>query len=248
MPASMFSRMVVGTLRLGVVLSLALGISASRADADCVSPHWAARSMGTLSAVFPRTGAALVIAMTAESASGTLTTADPPALNVTRGRRTSWPLTPIQIAPGLYRVPFDAHVTRGVWTLHGLGPDATLTIGAGVLPGVAVRPAVREVRRVAATGIGAAGGQRIEVRANLEFPVPEGVIASIVTWNTDASPAAWARAAAGQREIVLYTEPVHCAGVAPGTTPPPDGPLVVHVAWVDQLGQVSPTSDAITVQ
>ncbi len=233
---------------LVTVLALALVWVAPRAEADCAVPGWAAHSLTTLSAPFPRTGASIVVAMEPVTASGGQPNTDLPALSVTRGRRTSWPLAGNAIAPGLYRVPFDAHVTRGIWMLHGLGPDATLTIGLSALPGVPVRPAVRDVRRVAATGIGRAGAQRIEVRANLEFPVPDGVIASIVTWNTDATAAAWAHAAVGQREIVLYTEPGRCGGAPPGWTAPPDGTLIARVAWVDQFGQVSPVSDAITVQ
>ncbi len=227
---------------------LALAGLASRADAECAAPRWAAHPLTTLGMTFPRTGGGFVVAMDVDMTSGTLPVADAPAATVTRGRRTTWPIAAIAIAPGLYRYPFDVHETRGIWTLHGIGADTTLTIGAGVAPGVPVRPAVREIRRVAATGIGRAGQQRIEVRATLEFPVPDGVIASIVTWNTDATPAAWARAAVGQREVVLYTEPGHCGNAPPGWTSPPDGTLIAHVAWVDQLGQISPVSEAITVQ
>jgi hypothetical protein len=236
---------------LSVLCLLAFGslpATAPHARAECAAPRWAAHALTGLSTTFPRTGGAIVIAMDVDMASGTLPVAEPPALNVTRGRRITWPLAAVAVAPGLYRVPFDAHVTRGIWTLHGLGPDARLTIGAAALPGVPVRPAVHDVRRVAAAGMGSAGTQRIEVRANLDFPVPEGVIASIVTWNTDATPAAWARASVGQREIVLYTEPGRCGTAAPGWTSPPDGTLVARVAWLDTLGQLSPPSDAITVQ
>jgi hypothetical protein len=234
---------------LGVGLVLALGGLASRADAECAAPHWAAHPLTTLGQTFPRAGAGFVVAMDVDM-SGSLATADPPPVTVTRGRRTSWPLAGVAIAPGLFRYPFDTHVTRGAWVLHGLGPDTNMTIGfSGVLPGVPVRPAVREIRRVAATGMGASAGvQRVEVRANLEFPVPEGVIASIVTWNTDGTPAAWGRAAVGQREIVVYAEPGRCQSVAPGWTPPPEGTLVARIAWVDQFGQISPASEAITVQ
>lgn len=218
-------------------------------SAECAAPRWSAHALTAVGTTFPRTGAGLVVAMELDRSSSTgLPAATVPAITVTRGRRTSWPLTPVAVAPGLYRVPFDAHVTRGIWTLHGLGADATLTIGASVLPGVPVRPAVREVRRVAATGIGAGGGQRIEVRATLDFPVPEGVLASVVTWNTDATAASWGRAAAGQREIVLYEEPARCGALPDGTIAPPEGTLVARIAWVDQFGQVSPASDAITVQ
>jgi hypothetical protein len=230
-----------------LVFAIAVWISSPHASAECASSRWAAHALTTLGASFPRTGGAILVAMDPDLTAGTLTSPEPPALNVTRGRRTSWPLTPVSIAPGLFRVPFDTHVTRGIWTLHGLGADTQLTIGVAATPGVPVRPAIREVRRVAATGIGVSG-DRLEVRANLEFPVPDGVVASIVTWNTDASPGAWGRAAVGQREIVLYSERSACAALAPGWTPPPGGTLVVRVSWVDQYGQVSPPSDAITVQ
>jgi len=240
------SRRVLGLCSTFLVL-LVCGL-ASSADAECASPRWAAHPLTTLGMTFPRLGSGFVVAMDVDMTSGTLPSAEPPAANVTRGRRTTWPLAPVAIAPGLFRYPFDVHVTRGIWTLHGIGADTVLTIGASATPGVPVRPAVREIRRVAATGIGAVGTQRVEVRATLEFPVPDGVIASIVTWNTDATPAAWGRAAVGQREIVLFAEPGRCGTAAPGWTSPPDGTLIARVAYVDQLGQVSPASEAITVQ
>lgn len=238
-------------LALACVLFLsavaALGLGPPRARAECAAPHWAAHPLTGLSTTFPRTGGAIVIAMELEAA-GSAPTAEPPPLTLVRGRRTAWPLTATSIAPGLFRVPFDAHVTRGIWTLQGLGAETRITVGSGALPGAPVRPAIREIRRVAAAGLGSAGTQRIEVRANLEFPVPEGVIASIVTWNTDASPAAWARASVGQREVVLFAEPGRCGATPEGWTPPPEGTLLARVAWVDTLGQVSPASDAIPVQ
>lgn len=136
----------------------------------------------------------------------------------------------------------------GVWTLHGLGPDASVTIGRAPMPGVPVRPSVRVMRRVAATGLSASQTPRVEVHADLAFPVPVGVVAAIVTWNTDAQPSGWARAIVGQNEMVVFAEAAHCAQVPAGWQSPPSGTLIARIAWVDRLGQVSPPSDAITVE
>ncbi|MFO0683984.1 MAG: hypothetical protein U0234_18170 [Sandaracinus sp.] len=234
-------------LRTSVVVALVVALGSSLTLAAAAQCGWTARSLTTLSTTFPRTGGGLVVALDPASG-GALAEATLPAITVTRGRRTSVTLTPVAIAPGLFRVPFDAQVRRGLWTLHGLGPDATLTLGAGAPPAVPVRPAVRQMRRVAASGLGSSG-QRIEVRADLEFPVPEGVVASLVTWNTDATPAAWMRATVGQTEMVVYTDPGGaCPTAAPGWTSPSDPPLVARLSWVDRFGQISPASDAITVQ
>jgi hypothetical protein len=185
--------------------------------------------------------------MDAEPTGGTLDSPEPIGVNVTRGRRLAYPLAGLAIAPGLFRVPFDTHMTRGAWVLHGLGPDATLTVGAGAMPGAPVRPAVRHMRRVSVAGLGSTAVQRIEVRADLEFPVPEGIVAAVVTWNTDAAPGAWNRVSQGQTEIVAYTTPSRCAAIAPGWLPPPDGTLIARIAWVDRFGQLSPVSEATSV-
>jgi hypothetical protein len=234
-------------IRLALLLALVLALAAPHALAECTTARWTAHSLTTLSTTFPRTGAALVVAMDADVTGGTLATPSPDGVNVTRGRRIMHPLAGVAIAPGLFRVPFDAHMTRGPWVLHGLGPDATLTVGMGAMPGAPVRPSVRHMRRVSVAGLGSTVVQRIEVRADLEFPVPEGIVASIITWNTDAAPSAWNRVSQGQTEIVAYTTPSRCAASAPGWAPPPDGTLIARIAWVDRFGQVSPVSDATSV-
>ena len=241
-------RATLPTMRLSVLcLALCLALLTPRALAECTAARWTAHSLTTLSAIFPRTGASIVVAMDPDITSGTLPHPDVAGLNVTRGRRAMWPLATVAIAPGLLRVPLDAHITRGAWVLHGLGPDATLTIGAGAMPGVPVRPSVRHMRRVAAAGLGQSTAPRIEVRADLEFPVPEGVVASLVTWNTDAAVGAWTRVSQGQTEVVVYTTARACVASAPGWTAPPDGLLVARIAWVDRFGQISPASESATV-
>jgi hypothetical protein len=123
-----------------------------------------------------------------------------------------------------------------------------VTIGRAVMPGVPVRPSVRVMRRVAATGLSASRAPRVEVHADLAVPVPQGVVASIITWNTDGQPSGWARAIVGQTEMIVFAEAAHCDQVPPGWQSPPPGTLVARIAWVDRLGQVSPQSDAIPVE
>lgn len=237
--------LVCAALACGVLGLVGASARAQTGDGACaVVPHWAARPLTTLSTIFPRTGAAFVLVLEPDT-NGTLPGAELPAISLVRGRRTTYPLAPVAIAPGLFRVPFAPRATRGIWTLRGLGADTTLTVGASAMPGVPVRPEVREVRRVAATALRTGSTPRVEVRALLGFPVPEGTVAATVSWDTNAEPSAWGRVVAGQTEIVVFVEGGSCA---PGWAGPPDGPTTARIAWVDRFGQVSPASDAVTVQ
>jgi hypothetical protein len=236
--------LVTAGLALGAITLADASAGAQGSEGACAAPHWVARPLTTLSTIFPRTGAALVVALE-NDASGALPGAELPALSLVRGRRTTYPLAPLPIAPGLFRVPFAPRATRGIWTLRGLGADTTLTVGVSAMPGVPVRPEVREVRRVAATGLRAGATPRLEVRALLGFPVPEGTVAATVSWDTNAEPSAWGRVVAGQTEIVVFVEGGSCA---PGWAGPPEGPTTARIAWVDRFGQVSPASDAVTLQ
>ena len=95
----------------------------------------------------------------------------------------------------------------------------------------------------------AGSAPRMEVRASLEFPVPDGTVAATVTWNADAAPSAWGRVVVGQSEIVVFAEATGpCATAAPGWMSPPSGTVTARIAWVDRFGQVSPLSSAIPVQ
>jgi hypothetical protein len=234
-----------------VVVALVSGVgleraSAERAVAPCTPSGTVTRSLSAVSAPLPRDGGAFVVAIEPDRAapSGTM---DPPTVSLVR-RRTTLALVATPIAPGLFRLTMPSRPALGVWTLHGLGPDASVTVGRSVMPGIPVRPSVRVMRRVAATGLSASRAPRVEVHADLEFPVPQGVVAAVVTWNTDAQPSGWARAIVGQNEMIVFAEAASCDPVPPGWQSPPSGTLTARIAWVDRLGQVSPPSDAIAVE
>jgi len=166
-------------------------------------------------------------------------------------RRTSQILTAVPLAPGLVRLVPSGRLGTGAWTVHGVGPDTEVTVGRSTLPGAPVRPAVRGMRRVAATSTASSSTPRVEVRAILDFPVPTGIVAMLVYWNGETTPSTWARAVLAQTEVVVYTEPDACDAVAAGTRAPPaadTGPLTASVAFVDQFGQVSPVSAAVPVE
>jgi hypothetical protein len=231
-------------------LAMVLGVgraAAERAVAPACPPHGTVtRSLTSVSTPLPRDGGAFVVAVEAD-ATATTGTMDPPVVSFVR-RRTTLTLVPTPIAPGLFRLTMPSRPALGAWTLHGLGPDASVTIGRAAMPGVPVRPSVRVMRRVAATGLSASREPRVEVHADLAFPVPSGVVAAIITWNADTQPSGWARAIVGQTEMIVFAEAAHCDAVPPGWQSPPSGPLTARIAWVDRLGQVSPPSDAVPVE
>ncbi len=200
-----------------------------------------------MSTPIPRDGGAFVVAVEADSSASSGTMAAPD-VSVVR-RRTTLSLVAGSIAPGLFRLSMPSRPALGAWTLHGLGPDRSVTVGRGAMPGVPVRPSVRVMRRVAATGLSSSHARRVEVHADLAFPVPQGVVAAIISWNTDAAPSGWARAIVGQTEMIVFAEAANCAQVPRGwQSPPRSGTLTARIAWVDGLGQISPTSDAIPVE
>jgi hypothetical protein len=231
---------------LFVVASPHAAAERTAASPPCTPSGTVTRSLTATSTPLPRDGGAFVVAVEADRAA-TSGTMDPPVVALVR-RRTTLPLVATPIAPGLFRLTMPSRPALGVWTVHGLGPDGPVTIGRAVMPGVPVRPSIRVMRRVAATGLSASQEPRVEVHADLSFPVPTGVVAATITWNTDAQPSAWARAIVGQTEMIVFAEAARCDQVPSGWQSPPSGTLTARIAWVDRLGQVSPPSDAIPVE
>lgn len=157
-------------------------------------------------------------------------------------------LAPRTLAPGLVRFESVSRLLPGRWTTSLVGHDAAWTVGRDPMPGVPTRPGVSELRRVAATGISARRAPRTELRAQLEFPVPEGVVAIVTHWDEQETAAAWMPAIVGQREVVIWQEAARCEAVAAGTLPPPEGERVTgSIAYVDRFGQVSPLSAPIPI-
>lgn len=153
------------------------------------------------------------------------------------------------LAPGLVRFESTSRLLPGSWTAPLVGHDAAWTVGRDPMPGVPTRPSVSELRRVVATGLSAGEVQRPEVRAQLEFPVPDGIVAIVTHWEEQETAAAWMPAIAGQREVVIWQEAARCEPVSAGTFPPPEGEGVMgSIAYVDRFGQVSPLSAPVRIR
>jgi hypothetical protein len=88
---------------------------------------------------------------------------------------------------------------------------------------------------------------RAEVRAQLEFPVPAGIVAIVTYWGESSAPAGWAPAIQGQTEIAVHREPDGCEPQIEGFVAPPEG-TVGRIAYVDLHGQLSPISESVPVQ
>lgn len=240
------SNVAAAALALVVAAGSSHGLAQLDAPAACAPVGTVRRSLSPVSAPLPRDGGAYVVAVEADR-TGTTGTMDAPVVSLVR-RRSTLTLVATPIAPGLFRLTMPSRPALGLWTLHGLGPDTSITVGRNVMPGIPVRPAVRVMHRAAATGLSAARAPRVEVHADLAFPIPQDVVAAVVWWNTDAAPSGWARAIPGQNEMIVFAEAAACDPAPPGWQSPPSGTLTARIAWVDKFGQVSPPSDAITVE
>jgi hypothetical protein len=231
------SRLFVFLVAFGACMWLG---NAPRVDARCAVQGLVPRVLTPTSARIPRDGGALVVGLV----SGQENQEMPTGLELLRGRRTQG-LAAQTLAPGLVRFAAVSRLLPGSWTVPALGRDAAWAIGREPMPGVPTRPSVIELRRLEATGMSARRTPRTEVRATLEFPVPEGIVAVVTHWGEAGAPAAWMPAIVGQREIVIWQEAARCQVEAPGTVPPPEGEGAVgRIAFVDRFGQMSPPSAA----
>ncbi len=218
--------------------------NAPRADARCAVQGLVPRVLTPMSARIPRDGGALVAGLVLGQESREM----PASLELLRGRR-SQPLVGRILAPGLVRFESASRLLPGSWTIPTLGRDVAWTVGREPMPGVPTRPGVVELRRLEATGMSARRMPRTEVRATLEFPVPEGIVAIVTYWGEGSAPAAWVPAIVGQREIVIWQETARCEAEVPGTLPPPEGESVVgRIAYVNQFGQISPPSTSVPLR
>lgn len=194
----------------------------------------------------PRSSGALVAGVREDGASSSPSPVSFEGVHVTRGRRIDVPLQAIPIGPSLVRLVPTSALRPGTYTLGGLGEPVTITVGRGPMPGVPTRPAVSEIRRVAAVHGGATS---VELRARLGFAVPTGIVAVLSYWGDATEPSVWSPAVLGQTEVVLYVAPRAGPGsLAPGFVALPEGPLSVRIAYVDQFGQRSAMSDASAVE
>lgn len=225
------------------LLAAALGVIVPTAGADCAVQGLVPRMLTPSTASLPRDGGGIVVGMRGTAGAGSPM---PASLAFTRGRRTQ-ELVGQPLAPGLVRFAAVSRLIAGPFATTSLGAPMSLTISRAVLPGVPTRPSVREMRRVAATGMSASRTPRAEVRATLEFPVPAGIVAVLAYWGEQGGATSWQPAIQGQTEIVAWSEPGRC-DAAPVGTIGPSGGAVGRIAYVDAFGQVSPPSPSVPVQ
>lgn len=244
-PACWARRVAMCAAAAGIGAFFLVAGAAPPAAARCAMQGLVPRSLTPTTAALPRDGGGIVVGL--RSAPGE-DQPMPAGIQLSRGRR-SQDLIARELAPGLVRFAAVSRLLPGTWTAAALGPTASLSVGRQPLPGVPTRPGVAEMRRVAATGMSARRTPRAEVRATLEFPVPEGIVAIVAYWGEDGPAAAWEPAIQGQREIVVWQEPARCQRAPEGTLAPPEGEGVVgRIAYVDAFGQVSPISAAVPVR
>jgi hypothetical protein len=231
------------SILLAVVSALIL---ASPATALIALANFRPVLMTPVTASIPRSSGALVAGVRADGLASSPTPVTFEGVHVTRGRRIDVPLQAIPIGPSLVRLVPASALRPGAYTLAGLGDPVTITVGRGPMPGMPTRPAVAEIRRVAAVHDGATA---VELRARLGFAVPTGIVAVLSYWGDAAEPSVWSLAVVGQTEVVLYNAPTaHTGSSPPGFVALPDGPLSVRIAYVDQFGQRSPISEASAVE
>jgi len=199
-----------------------------------------------VTASIPRSSGALVAGVRSDGVGSSPSPVIFEGVHVTRGRRIDVPFQAIPIGPSLVRLVPSSALRPGAYTLAGLGEPVTITVGRGPMPGMPTRPAVSEIRRVAAVHDGATA---VELRARLGFAVPTGIVAVLSYWGDATEPSVWSPAVLGQTEVVLYVAPTARTGsLPPGFVTLPEGPISVRVAYVDQFGQRSPVSEASAVE
>ncbi len=234
--------------RLSITLVLCLAVLAIGAPASALIAlaNYRPVLLTPVTASVPRSSGALVAGVRADGLASSPAPVTFEGVHVTRGRRIDVALQPIPIGPSLVRLVPASALRPGSYTLAGLGDPVSITVGRGPMPGVPTRPAVAEIRRVAAVHDGTTA---VELRARLGFAVPTGIVAVLSYWGDATEPSVWSPAVLGQTEVVLYTAPTARTGsLPPGFVTLPDGPLAVRIAYVDQFGQRSPISEPSNVE
>lgn len=226
---------------LSALLFVAALLAVTPARATCPHGGLVPSLLTPITSALPRDHGALVAGYRFEPAATTALSFE--GVRLVRGRRVTIGLQSVPIAPGLSRLVPTTAPRPGTYGLEGLGPTTDLLVGRTPMPGAPVRPTMSAVRRVAVAG--AAAG--VELRATLGFAVPTGIVAILSAWGDSDHASVWSRAVVGQTEVVLHSTSESCA--PDGAEPPPtEGPVAVRIAYVDQFGQVSPWSDAITAE
>ncbi|MGE0788876.1 MAG: hypothetical protein AB7S26_24595 [Sandaracinaceae bacterium] len=225
--------------RIGAAAALALGAAIlavgwfASAQPRCAQTGFSPQLLTPLGGRHP-SSAAFVVGM---APGGTFR--GPPPILMHRGRRDVRTVA-VPIAPGLYRVSPDGARVAGRYTLTGVAGDPELEFGR--VTGSAPPPAPR-LERVERYRLAGSGAERTEVRAHVQFPIPDGVIAVVAYWGADSEPDLFARATPTQTEVLLYSEHQGCPPLPEGASAPPTQGDV-RIAFVDAYGQISQPSDA----
>ncbi len=224
---------------LASAIACAIASAAVAQDEPCPREGFTAQLMTPAAGYLPRDGA-LVVGL---FPGGSSPSAAPSGLTLTRGRR-SVALRTETIAPGLFRLVPETTRLGGSYVLSGVAGGPQLLFRRLPLPAAPTTPALaRAERYLVASG----DERRLEVRATFDFPLPEDVVAVVSWFGDDDEPDAFARSAPTQRSLVLFTSG-GCEPHPEGTNAPPETGGSVRVAFVDKHGQVSPRSEAASIQ
>ena len=224
-----------------VAAALALGSAAVAQDHDgpddapqCAPAGVTPQLMTPLSGRLPR-DASLVVGLFPGGAGHEL----PAGVQLSRRRRTV-ALRREEIAPGLFRLTPETHRLWGRYDLDGVAGTPRLLFARRPIPAPPSAPRLQRLERY----IAASSGEEphTEVRAQLGFTVPQGVVAILAYWSDDDEPDAWVRAVPTRESAVILSVANGCPQGPPGTTAP-DEEGTVRLAFVDLFGQVSELSE-----
>lgn len=218
--------------------SIALGQEPS----DSCAPRGLVPQLMTPAADYVPQGAALVVGL---FPGGSDTSGALPPIALTRRRRTV-ALRSEPIAPGLFRLVPETERLRGRYEVSGLSAARQLHFRRGTLPPAPAAPRLERVERYL---VASGGERRLEVRAHFAFPLPTDIVAVVSAWgDDDDEPDAFVRSSPTQRSLVLFTTRGECEPALEGASAPPQTGGTVRVALVDRHGQVSPLSEAHSIE
>lgn len=158
-------------------------------------------------------------------------------------------LTPERIGPALIRLTPERQPEPGTWKVKGLNEEASVIFSADATHAPLAAPDVQQVSFTLSRP--SRRGQRKNVSATLNTPIPEGVVAIIGYWDPapkDSKKRPKLKGSAhvvssGSVDVQLFEYPGRC-GFTPDTVQLPNrkagGKAVLH--FVDATGQVSPAS------
>jgi hypothetical protein len=208
------------------------------AESQCAAPSFRAQMMTPVAGRIPR-DASLLAGLVA----GGSLSEFPETVQLRRRRRTI-ALRREAIAPGLYRLTPDVRRIWGRYDVEGVEGEPRIRFSRPGLPAPPATPRLSRVERYRAVS---GGESRLELKAHFEFPIPQGVVAVISYWGgSDDDPDLWSRAIATQDEALLWSSSGGCSQLPPGASDPPSEGTV-RVSFVDQYGQVSQPSAAVSL-